>query len=63
MEKVILNLSGLDGNAYSLIEAFRANAKKQGWSKEAIDKVITDCKSSDYNHLLCVLMDNIEEED
>lgn len=53
---VELELVGLDGNAFALMGAFSQAAKRQGWTKEEIDKVLTECKSSDYNHLLHTLI-------
>ncbi len=59
---VSLTLVGLDGNAYSLMGAFQHQAKKEGWSKEEIDDVLTECKSGDYNHLLQTLVAHCEED-
>lgn len=61
--KVKLNLVGLDGNAFSLLGTFQQAARRQGWKKEDIDKVINDATSGDYDHLLRVLMENCEDED
>ena len=61
MKKVKMTLEGLDGNAFSLMGAFKTNAEKQGWSKEEIKEALDDCMSGDYNHLLCTLMDNIKK--
>lgn len=52
---VKLTLVGLDGNAFSLMGEFRYRAKKQGWTDAEIDKVIEECESSDYQHLLATL--------
>ena len=60
MNKVKMSLAGLDGNAFSLMGAFKREARKQGWKREEIDIVLKECMSSDYNNLLCVLMDNTE---
>ena len=60
MKKVKMKLVGLDGNAFSLMGAFQSNARKQGWSKDEIDKVIKECMSGDYNHLLETLMEHTE---
>ena len=60
MKKVKMKLIGLDGNAFSLMGSFRQNAKKQGWNKEEIDKVIKECMSGDYNHLLATLIEHTE---
>ena len=59
---VKLNLVGLDGNAFSLMGAFRQAARRQGWTKEEIDKVMADCQSGDYDHLLQVLIRNTTSE-
>lgn len=52
---VKLTLVGLDGNAFSLMGEFRYRAKKQDWTDAEIDKVIEECESSDYQHLLATL--------
>jgi sugar diacid utilization regulator len=69
-KKVQLTLVGLDGNAFSLMGAFRNQARKEGWTKEEIDEVLKECTSSDYDHLLQTLIkycdddgDYEEEED
>jgi len=54
-KKINLTLVGLDGNAFSLMGAFQRQARKEGWSKEEIDRVIKEAMSSDYDHLLAVL--------
>jgi hypothetical protein len=59
-KKVILELVGLDGNAFSLMGAWRGAARRQGWSPEEIKTVMDECMSGDYNHLLATLMDNTE---
>lgn len=48
------SLIGVDGNAYSLMGYTMSAMKHCGFSKEDIDKMISDAKSSDYNHLICV---------
>lgn len=55
-KKVKLKLVGLDGNAFSLMGAFRKQARKEGWSPEEISFVIDKCMSGDYNNLLATLM-------
>lgn len=56
-KKVRLTLAGLDGNAFALMGAFQKAARRQGWSQEEINVVITKCQSGDYNHLLLALME------
>lgn len=60
MKKVSLNLVGLDGNAFALMGAFRKQARKENWTQEEIDEVITECKSKDYDHLLITLINHTE---
>ena len=59
-KKVNLELVKVDGNAFSLMGAFSRAARKEGWSKDEIDKIITECTSGDYNHLLATLSDHCE---
>jgi len=54
-KKVNLRLVGLDGNAFSIIGAFRGAAKKDGWSKEDIEEVTKNAMSKDYAHLLSTI--------
>ena len=58
---VQLRLAGLNGNAYSLMGAFQRQARKEGWSKEEIDKVLAECKSGDYGHLLYTLIEHCDD--
>lgn len=55
-KKVSLRLEGLDGNVYSLMGAFSNRARREGWTPDEIDLVITECKSSDYDHALATLV-------
>jgi hypothetical protein len=55
IKKVKLNLVGLDGNAFSLMGAFRRQAKKEGWTAEEIDAVLDEAQTGDYDHLLATL--------
>jgi hypothetical protein len=58
---VKLNLVGLDGNAFNLMGQFQRQARKEGWTKEEIDKVLTECQKEDYDHLLCTLIEHCDE--
>jgi len=55
-KQVKMTLVGLNGNAFSLMGAFQKEAKLQGWTMKEINLVITECMTSDYNHLLITLM-------
>lgn len=56
--KVELDLEGLDGNAFSLIGAYRKAGKRQNIPLEILDKVIKEATSGDYDHLLQTLLAN-----
>jgi hypothetical protein len=58
--KVKLDLVGLDGNAHSLMGAFRKAARQPKADPAWVTSVLEDCMSGDYNHLLTVLMDATE---
>lgn len=62
-DKVKMQLAGLDGNAFALMGAFSRNASRQGWTRDEIDTVMKECRSGDYDHLLCTLMDNINDDE
>lgn len=59
---VKMSLVGLNGNAFVLMAQFKKNAQRQGWSKEDINKVLDECKKSDYDHLLQVLMAHTDDD-
>jgi len=54
-KKVNLRLTGLDGNAFSLMGAFQRQARKEKWAPAEIDSVLKDAQSSDYSHLISTL--------
>lgn len=55
-ERPVVRLIGQNGNAFMILGLCQRAAKKAGWSQEKIDKVMTDMRSGDYNHLLGVAM-------
>ena len=59
-KKVKLELVGQDGNAFFLLGAFSKAARSQGWDKEEIAKVMKECMSGDYDHLLQTLLNYTE---
>ena len=63
MEKPIMRLVGEDGNAYAILGRFIRAARKAGWTDEEIKKVTHEAKTSDYNHLLATIADNVVEPD
>lgn len=60
MKKVKLKLVGIDSNAFAIMGAFSRQAKRENWTKEEIDAVLDDAMSSDYQHLLSVIMKHCE---
>ena len=55
------DLVGVDGNAFAVM-SYVANAmRKEGKSKAEIDAYRENAMSSDYNHLLVVSMEMIDE--
>ncbi len=57
---VNLNLIGIDGNAFMIMAVFQRQAKREGWTQEEIDTVLTEAKSCDYNQLLATISDYCE---
>ena len=68
MKKVIektvnLNLIGVNGNVFMIMGVFRKQAKRDGWTQEEIDLVLTEAKSGDYNHLLATIENHSKPKD
>jgi hypothetical protein len=55
--KIIIDLTGPDGNAYALMGYATRYAKQIGWDPFEIKQLIDDMKSSDYEHLVKVFDD------
>ena len=49
---LILDCSGPDGNAFQLLKVASDLGKQMGWDQKQITKVLTEMKSSDYEHLI-----------
>ena len=60
-KKVSLKLVGLDGNAFSIIGAFRKQATKEKWSREEIELVVNEMMSGDYDNLLQIVIAHSED--
>lgn len=55
------NLVGVDGNAHAVM-AYVAHAMRQeGFSRDMVSEYYHDAMSGDYNHLLCVSMEWLDE--
>ena len=55
------NLVGVDGNAFAVMGYVRSAMRAEGFSREEIEAYTKDAMSSDYNHLLAVSCDMVDE--
>lgn len=55
-KQVGLDLSQVDGNAFALLAAFRRQAHREGWSAAEIKVVLDEARTSDYGHLIAMLV-------
>lgn len=60
MVKERFSLVGINGNAFSVMGYVKTSMMEMGKTKEEIDKYLEDAKSSDYDHLLSVSIDMVE---
>lgn len=54
-KKIDLQLVGLNGNAFHLLGAFAAQARRESWTKDEINAVLTKAMAGNYDHLVCTL--------
>lgn len=59
-EKVQFDIANSDGNAFALIGGWKRAARREGWSEDEIDAVITDAMLGDYDHLVQTIMEYSE---
>lgn len=57
-KKVKLKLVGIDGNAFAIMGAFARQAKREKWTEDEINAVLTEAKKGDYHHLVGTIMDH-----
>lgn len=57
-KRVVMELVGMDGDAFAILGNFQHAARKQGWQREEIEQVIEEATSGDYNHLLATIMNH-----
>lgn len=55
-KKFRFQLSGVDGNAFSIMGRWKREAKRHGWTDEQVAAVLEECRSGDYDHLLQTIM-------
>jgi len=68
MKKVVnktvnLDLVGVNGNAFMIMDVFQRQAKKEDWTQDEIDLVLKETKSGDYDHLLATIINYCELKD
>tara|TARA_R110001599_G_scaffold10207_5_gene50607 strand:+ start:19103 stop:19327 length:225 start_codon:yes stop_codon:yes gene_type:complete len=52
--EIVIDLTGPDGNAFSLLGSAKRFAKELCYEKAEIDKILNDMQSGDYENLLNV---------
>lgn len=52
--------SSMNGNAFSIISAVSKALKREGYSREVIDKYKEKAKSGDYDYLIRVSMEYVD---
>lgn len=60
MKTINLDLTTIDGNAFSLMGALSSQAKHENWAQPEIDAVLEEAKNGDYNHLVATISDYCE---
>ena len=55
------DLVGVNGNAFAIMAYVRRAMIKEHKPQSEIDKYLEDAQSSDYDNLICVSMDMIDE--
>ena len=56
-EKLDVDLTNIDGNAFAIMGAIRKEAIRAGWAEEEIEEVLEDMRSGDYDHLVQVAIE------
>ena len=54
------SLVGVDGNAYAVMGYVVRAMRNEGFTKEEVEAYYADATSSDYNHLLAVSIDMVQ---
>ena len=57
-QKTVIDLHGPDGNAFAIMATAQYLARQLGWSKEQIDSLLDDMRSSDYLNLIDLFEEN-----
>ena len=57
---ITVELSGIDGNAFSIMGAVTKAMRRAGVSREEQDQYFKEARSGDYNQLLATTMEWVE---
>ncbi len=57
---ISVKLTGLDGNAFSIIGRVRGELRKGGATPAEIAEYLKEAMAGDYNHLLAVTMQTVD---
>ncbi len=60
---VNLDLVGVNGNAFAIMGAFRKQARKEDWTPDEIEAVLTEAQNGNYDHLLATILNHCEVRD
>ena len=60
---VTLSLAGVNGNVYAIMGAFRKQARKENWTEQEIELVISEAQNGNYIHLLGTIQNHCNEEE
>mgnify|MGYP000511757837 CR=1 FL=1 len=56
IDRVIFDLTSVNGNVFSLMGNFKSLARRQGWNSHDIQTVLDECITSDYDHAVQTLL-------
>lgn len=59
-DKVRLDLTTVDGNAFTIMGAFAKHSRRQGFDDSEIKSVLDEAKKGDYQHLLATIANYCE---
>lgn len=60
--QITVNLTSIDGNAYSILGAVTKKIKRYGIAQSLIDEFLKEAESGDYDHLIQTVMQYVNVE-
>lgn len=54
------DIFSVSGNAFAIMGGWQRAALREGWTREEVNKVITEAKSGGYDHLLATIQNHTE---